>query len=93
MGTKEIKRSISKNVEYQNNWMSSASWIMSDIAGIEGIDGERLAKASGLFADIVRYNLDIIRSMNDLADLMDEIETKADIDARTGKEAGDGQEG
>lgn len=90
MDIESIEKSIAKCIQYQNTWMATASWIMSDISENDAIEKDDVRYAAALFSDVVRYSSDVIASLNKLMEHMGTVGRKLEVKAAAGKGEEDG---
>lgn len=87
-----IEKEIAKCIQYQNRWMLTASWIMSGIPWIDDMEADDVKRTVTLFLDIIRYNANIISSLNDLMEHMNMASRKLEAKASAGKGRKDGDD-
>lgn len=92
MKTDSIEKEIAKCIQYQNSWMLTASWIMSDISWIDGVEADDVKRTVTLFSDIIRYNANMISSLNDLMEHLNTVGRKLEAKASAGKGREDGND-
>lgn len=92
MGIDSIEKSIAKCIQYQNTWMATASWIMSDISENDAMEKDDVKYAAGLFSDVVRHSSDVIASLNKLMEHMGAVGRKLEAKAAAGKGEEDGND-
>lgn len=90
MKTDSIKKEIAKCIQYQSSWMSTASWIMSDISLIDDMEADDVKRTVALFSDIFRYNAHMISKLNELMEHMNMVgrKLKAKASAEKGRKDG-----
>lgn len=92
MKTDSIEKEIAKCIQYQNSWMSRASWIMSNISWIDDMEVDDVKETVRLFSNTIRYSANVISSLNDLMEHMNMVGRRLEAKASAGKGMKDGDD-